>query len=422
MKDSKAFCLFPCLIVAFIVLFTSIVSSHAATINATATAPDILNGADGKCSLREAITNINNGATTYADCVPTGAYGANDAINIPAGTYTIAIPGDDEDLNATGDFDINKSVAIAGAGAETTIIDAKGIDRVLDIDTTQASGVDVSISGATITGGVSDSWRGGGGIYNNGMLTVTNCTISGNTEIDDNDGGGIFNNGTLTVTNATISGNDETDAAGGGIYNNGTATLTNTTISGNKASSGGNGGGGIFNDGTLTVTNSTISGNTVGTAGSGGGISHQGGTVTLLNTIVASNTGGNCAAAIGAGTIGNGGNNIDDGTTCGWDSEKGSMSSTNPQLEALALNSPGTTQTHALKAGSPAIDGVTYNAPNSAPSTDQRGVPRPQGDRYDIGAYEYAQQPPPPAHVQAPALTEGGMIILALLIWAGSIY
>jgi hypothetical protein len=107
--------------------------------------------------------------------------------------------------------------------------------------------------------------------------------------------------------------------------------------------------------------------------------------VTLRNTIVANSTsGGNC----GSGAIINGGNNIDSSTTCGWGSTSGSMSSTNPLLGALA-NNGGPTKTFALLTGSPAIDGVTFNAPNSAPSTDQRGVARPQGVRYDIGSYEY---------------------------------
>jgi hypothetical protein len=55
--------------------------------------------------------------------------------------------------------------------------------------------------------------------------------------------------------------------------------------------------------------------------------------------------------------------------------------------EALA-NNGGSTQTFALLTGSPAIDGVTFNVPNFAPSTDQRGIARPQGARYDIGSYE----------------------------------
>ena len=90
MKNFRSFRWFSCILAAFIILFTGIESAHTATINVTANATDTLNGADGQCSLREAITNINNGATTYTDCVPTGDYGTSDTINIPAGTYTTA--------------------------------------------------------------------------------------------------------------------------------------------------------------------------------------------------------------------------------------------------------------------------------------------------------------------------------------------
>jgi hypothetical protein len=69
------------------------------------------------------------------------------------------------------------------------------------------------------------------------------------------------------------------------------------------------------------------------------------------------------------------------------------MRNTNPLLGALA-NNGGPTQTFALLTGSPAIDGVTSTPPNSAPSTDQRGVARPQGPLYDIGAFELDNTPP----------------------------
>jgi hypothetical protein len=41
----------------------------------------------------------------------------------------------------------------------------------------------------------------------------------------------------------------------------------------------------------------------------------------------------------------------------------------------------------ALQVGSPAINGVVYNAPNGCPTTDQRGYAR--SSACDIGAYEY---------------------------------
>jgi hypothetical protein len=47
-------------------------------------------------------------------------------------------------------------------------------------------------------------------------------------------------------------------------------------------------------------------------------------------------------------------------------------------------NNGGTTDTHALLRGSPAINA----GGNDFPPKDQRGVKRPQGKRSDIGAYE----------------------------------
>src|SRR5205807_1597313 len=54
------------------------------------------------------------------------------------------------------------------------------------------------------------------------------------------------------------------------------------------------------------------------------------------------------------------------------------------KLQPLALNSPGTTQTIALGAGSTAVD---VGDP-TAPAVDQRGVTRPQGAGFDIGGFE----------------------------------
>ena len=217
-------------------------------------------------------------------------------------------------------------------------------------------------------------------------LTLNHLTVSDGNLFGQ--GGGVSNSGTLIIANSTFSGNASSDV-GGGVWNGGTATITNSAFSGNSSGYG----GGVSNDtfGVLTVTNSTFSGNSAYV--NGGGIANAG-TATLRNTIVANNTtGGNCF-----GTITNGGNNIDSGTTCGWGSASGSMSSTDPMLGALASNG-GPTQTFALFAGSPAIDGVTVGAPNGAPATDQRGVARPQGVRYDIGSYEYEAGVAPPTVV-----------------------
>ena len=55
-----------------------------------------------------------------------------------------------------------------------------------------------------------------------------------------------------------------------------------------------------------------------------------------------------------------------------------------PKLGPLADNG-GLTMTHALLSGSSALNRGTSAG---APSTDQRGVSRPQGSGYDMGAFE----------------------------------
>jgi hypothetical protein len=66
----------------------------------------------------------------------------------------------------------------------------------------------------------------------------------------------------------------------------------------------------------------------------------------------------------------------------------GVVTSGNPQLKPLQLNSPGNTPTMAIPANSPAVDQAD---PSTSLSTDQRGVTRPQGAGFDIGAFEFRQ-------------------------------
>ena len=128
----------------------------------------------------------------------------------------------------------------------------------------------------------------GGGILNYENLTVRDCAIVANS---GSFGGGIANEGTLTVESSTISGNKAV-SGGGGIYANGMTTIRNSTISGNDA--GAATGGGINNYGpidsftptTLVAENSTITGNT---AGCGHGVALRrswAAAVTLNNSVV----------------------------------------------------------------------------------------------------------------------------------------
>jgi len=220
-------------------------------------------------------------------------------------------------------------------------------------------------------------------------VSVTNSTISGNST--QGNGGGIRNNfgGTVTVTGSTISGNSASND-GGAIDNSGTVDLLNVTISGNGSGSGSEDVGGIWNEGTVNASFVTIANNTGSTTGAGG-IFNSSGTVNIKNSIVGNNTSGgapNCAGALTAS-----GTNLATDGSCGMGFSN--VPSTGPgglNLGPLQVNAPGTTATHALQAGSAAIDAVTACTDLSGASvpTDQRGVSRPQGPACDVGAYEAA--------------------------------
>jgi len=422
----------------------------AATINVTANAPDVFIGGDGSCSLREAITNINNAFNSSPDCIATGQpYGTSDTINLPTGTYTNAIINPvaaEEDFNANGDLDIRKSVAIIGAGATTTVINANGFvtsDRVLDIDPQGVAGVIVSISGVTIRNGA--TLFDGGGIRHQGTLTITNSTISNNSA---QFGGGIAQQGVLVIMNSTISGNIATSGGGGIFTTSGLVKITNSTISGNTAAVMG-GGINVYAGSLTIITNSTISGNAAGTVFAGGstgsgsaimnfgvttitnstitgntneGINNNtGGTLSLKNTIVAKQGfGADCTNA--GGTILTLLNNVVGSGNCGV------VPTPNPLLGPLQ-NNGGPTLTHALLPGSPAIDAGDAATCATIPvnGLDQRGIARPQGAGCDIGAFELEVAPPPSPPSPPPivtltnsfTITTGGLFTLTARVTPG---
>lgn len=228
----------------------------------------------------------------------------------------------------------------------------------------------LTVSNSTLSSNSANLYSGG--IYNNGTLTISNSTLSGNSS--NVIGGGVYNNvgGTALIVNSTLNDNS-TGVAGGGIHNNDTFTVMNSTFSSNSA---GSGGGAIYNNGTFNITNSTLTGNTA--VNDGGGIFNNGGsskTLSIDNTVVAnSSSGGDCFN--NGGTINDNGYNIVEDNSCGF------VGGSDPLLGPLQDNG-GDTFTHALLDGSPAID-----AGDSALTSDQRGITRPQGAFDDIGSFE----------------------------------
>ncbi len=122
------------------------------------TTDDELN-ADGDCSLREAIQAANTHQPV--DACPPGR-GAGHDLRAGGRSTRLTLAGAGEDANRTGDLDIPGDLELIGAGVKGTVIDGKGLDRVLDVH----GGATVQISGVMITGGRTpdgiDSPSGGG--------------------------------------------------------------------------------------------------------------------------------------------------------------------------------------------------------------------------------------------------------------------
>ena len=179
---------------------------------------------------------------------------------------------DNANITLTRDIDISKAITVGNG--QTVTIDLGGftLNRGCTSRGSQVIGVysggTLYLSNGTVTGG----WGGGGGaMFNEGTMHLTNVIIDGNTA--DDRGGGLSNNGTLTMTGCTVKNNTSRDAVnpagGGGIFNYSgkTATLTNCTITSNTAST--YGGGGICNYGTMTLENCSVKNNNADTTGGG---------------------------------------------------------------------------------------------------------------------------------------------------------
>src|SRR5690349_13183907 len=241
---------------------------------------------------------------TSAGCFSTiqaaiGAAHDGDTITIARGTFA-------------GGITVNKSLRLQGAGADQTVISGGGpvlnIGRALD-----NAGLNVSVDGVTITGGLNTSVPDravtfGGGItipveqldhppFNGtgATVSISNSVITGNTVRSSavippgfcgpracafNSGGGIDNGGNLTLTNTRVTDN----------------TAGSSTTGSSPASDGG--AGGIRNHfaSTLVLRHSVVSGNHVVTDGdianhaSAGGIGNDGGPVDIADSVVNDNT------------------------------------------------------------------------------------------------------------------------------------
>lgn len=345
---------------------------------ATGTAANCAPASADPCTLRDAVA-----AATGDDRI---------VFNLAAGSTTITLTNGQLTLsNVTG------VVTIDGTTASGTVaVDGNHASRAFYAKpNTQTSIRNLTIRNGSQTGSGTDG--SGGGIFNQGSVTLTNCTVTGNYA---EHGGGIDSYGVLTLTNSTVSANSAVNNGGGILAYGGATTLTNTTVSGNTSTAGA--GGGITDFSYMKMFNSTLSGNSAAHAGDG---LYQLATSssTLVNTIMADS----CLIQVTGAVIDRGGN-LDSSSTCGL-SDTSSKSGATLNMGSLASNG-GLTQTVLPGAGS---DAINFTVCTNAPPTDQRDYVRPDPASAgllkpcDAGAVEAGSIPdvifadgfgPPPGH------------------------
>jgi hypothetical protein len=211
----------------------------------------------------------------------------------------------------------------------------------------------------------------GGAIYNFAEVNLTGSTLESNVAVFE--GGGIFNVGTMRASNATINNNTVPDTSspseGGGIANAASNGFGNQVI--------------------LELTHVTLWGNS---AGLGGGLHNR--RANTEQVLIHNSAFGHLGTGQAGGDIVNGGdgeltgthNLVESGSAAGGlvDGVDGNIIGTSAEFIELG-DFGGSTPTVSFGTGSPLLDAAD---PVVCPATDQRGVPRPQGNGCDIGAVE----------------------------------
>jgi len=344
--------------------------------------------APGECTLNDVIAAINTQAVSGGCSAGT----SSNTINFAAGTHTLSAP---PAITFDGDLTIN------GAGAATTILDGDSQEGFLFNPST--GGYTISISNLTLTN-FSTSGFGNTVLFNfNGNINLNHvlvhdndCTSAegfcvifinidpeyqqavniSNSAFYNNSSQGIVraaNNGAginMNIINNTFYGNDGAVA----LLLNYTAETTNTLNFVNNTVSHNNfpGGNGwlrlvIDGDGDIGTTNSYVKNN-------------------IFDSNFSGDTPNNCGpnSAVNGYIFSQGGNISSDDTCNTFFTATNDKNSTDPKLATPAFING--TYILALNSDSPAIDNGLSGG--LTPSSDQRGVSRPQGSEPDSGSYE----------------------------------
>jgi hypothetical protein len=452
------------IVLALGILAISPTKAKAMTFNVAA-GIDTINAGDSICSLSEAIENISTYSGMHPDC-PT-----------PNGVDTILLPADT--ITLSGDLPIStRPYSVLGQGKGVSFIDGANNNNIFRIQLGNSPDANNPIYFEDFTAG--NISRGGNGTcisvsHSNSAVQIQSLYIN---RVNLNDCGTnslaiSMRGSSLSINELSIDSDKTINTAAILLSRIGNAEIKNSTFASNSIgvhtfqgpispadSSSINSEikieNSTFYDNHLAISmnssnnsnleanvalnvellNNTVIGNIGGSGkgfwpgvGTGGILLGTGGEVVLnvnmQNNIVANNyfnsTLRNCYTGIAPfsnNVIVATSNNLSDDTCAGrlGGNDFASVAGVADTLDVLADNG-GPVRTMALLSGSPAID---QGATIGSITTDARGVSRPQGASYDIGAYEKTAEliddpDPDPEDPENPGppggITAGGTVI-----------
>ena len=269
------------------------------------------------------------------------------------------------------EIEIENDVILDGGGILS--VDGANDHAVFSV----SEGATVELHGFRIIGGRATApSKLGAGIHNDGDLTVVNTTISANRQTSSDGGAGVSNRGTLNLSGVTVSGS-RCHQAGCGIWNEGMMSLVNSTVSETGCRLA------VCTAGALSLEHSTVSNPERVTMDL-----RTGSLFSAARSII---DGGCSTHQHGSGVASFGGNVESPGDTCGFGQtgDQAGVGGDDLKLGPLQDNG-GSTETHAVGAGSVAIDQIPavdcVDAEGAPLTTDQRGEPR--DSMCDVGAFE----------------------------------
>lgn len=283
-----------------------------------ATATDCL-VAPSDCSLRGAVLKANTDGTSSI-------------IELPDGTFTLTIPGDNEDVGYTGDLDVLEQLTISAAPGTHPVIEQTSADRVFHAlvgavrltilgpmtirggRVTQSSpgnagGLILSIQSTVDIEGViledGSAWGSGGclsiqGAGTSGTISLTDVMMTGCSAGGYGGGLNAAIGGAPTTFDRLSVTNNTAEEAGGGVSILGSSTqirFVDSTIEGNVSENSvtgiGSGGGIYLGAATALIERSTVAGNrsggATGSGGFGGGLYLSASDLTLRNSTISDN-------------------------------------------------------------------------------------------------------------------------------------